>query len=425
MKNDYAHLTVRKMPISRLKEHPSNPRVHPQPGSPEWETLRKSLENDYFDPCVVNERNGFMLVSGHMRVKVLREMGVKHVDCVIVDYPEDVHLARMIAANKQIGDWNDATLTALLQQCETPALTGYTDEQIQALLGQTAKPSAADAEPQTDRAGELRAKYGVERGQVWVLGSHRLMCGDSTNRDNVAMLIGNDRAGLMNTDPPYGVSYVNQDRPNPGVAKGRVAKGRVANDDLCDENLQAFLENAFKAALDIALKPNAAWYMWHAHLTQGYFAAAAAAAAADVILHRQIIWVKPVLLLGRGQYHWKHEPCFMGWVKGNQPPDYGLGNGERTQTTIWEVNSISNADRKDFEHSTPKPLGLFTVPIVKHLMPGEVCYEPFCGTGPQIIAAEQTGRQCRAMEISPEYVAISIQRWADATGKTPELAKTS
>ncbi|HUV67888.1 MAG TPA: hypothetical protein VMW24_28620, partial [Sedimentisphaerales bacterium] len=182
-------------------------------------------------------------------------------------------------------------------------------------------------------------------GDLWVLGDHRLLCGDAARAVNVKALMGQSRAALMNTDPPYGVAYANDQRSNPGVAKPR-----VANDTLHDEKLQAFLETIFTCACDCALKKNAAWYLWHAHLIQGFFAAAAAAAAADVILHRQIIWVKPVLLLGRGQYHWKHEPCFMGWVKGHSPPDYGLGNGERTQTTVWEIAGVSQTDRKKFNH---------------------------------------------------------------------------
>jgi DNA modification methylase len=132
------------------------------------------------------------------------------------------------------------------------------------------------------------------------------------------------------------------------------------------------------------------------------------------------VWVKPVLVFGRGQYHWKHELCFMGWVDGHQPPDYGLGHGERTQTTVWEIASVTQAERKEFNHSTPKPVALFTTPIVKHLKPHELAYEPFAGTGPQIIAAEQTERACRAIEIEPQYVQVALDRWAAFTGQRAE-----
>jgi DNA modification methylase len=223
----------------------------------------------------------------------------------------------------------------------------------------------------------------------------------------------------MNTDPPYGVAYANDDRPNPGVAKPR-----VANDGLAHEKLQAFLESVFRVAVECALAEKSAWYLWHAHLTQGYFAAAAAAAAANVVLHRQIIWVKPVLLLGRGQYHWKHEPCFMGWIKGQQPPDYGEGNGERTQTTIWELKTVTQAERKEFNHSTPKPVELFAIPIVKHLKQGEICFEPFAGSFPQLIAAQQLGRRCFGMDLVPEFVDVGCMRWSKLTGSQPILEST-
>lgn len=248
-------------------------------------------------------------------------------------------------------------------------------------------------------------------GDLWALGAHRLLCGDSTREADVQRLMGDERAGLMNTDPPYGVAYANDDRPNPGVAKAR-----VANDRLEDETLQAFLESAFRPAKDLALLPNAAWYLWHAHLTQGFFAAAAAAAAAQVVLHRQIIWVKPSLLLTRGQYHWKHEPCFMGWVQGHQPPDYGRGRGERDQTTVWEIDGISVTERRTLNHSTPKPVEIFRIPIVKHLRVDEIAYEPFAGSGPQFIAAEVTGRRCFGIELEPAFCDVIVQRWERFTG---------
>jgi DNA modification methylase len=421
-----ATLTVKRLPIAKLKPHPRNPRKHPEPGSAEWLTLKKSLESDYFDPIVLNKRNG-LLVSGHLRTKILAESGYTEADCVIVDWTEPVHLARMIAANKVNGENDDQALAEIFKELTADDidldLTGFTAEELSdfGFLNGSQEADDEHAAELVDKAAELQKKWKTKPSQIWECGPHRVMCGDSTIPADVQRLMRQDRAGLMNTDPPYGVSYDNSDRPNPGVAKPRVAKPRVANDELCDAKLQAFLESAFRAAVAYALQPTAAWYLWHAHLTQGFFAAAAAAAAAAVILHRQIIWVKPVLLLGRGQYHWKHEPCFMGWVKGQQCPDYGRGNGERDQTTIWEIGSITQAERREFGHSTPKPVGIFSIPITKHLKSGEVAFDPFFGSAPQLIACEQLGRKFRGIDKDPRFLAVALQRWVDLTSKTPKL----
>jgi DNA modification methylase len=346
-----------------------------------------------------------------MRLKALAELGYQDIpaDWVVKakDLTEDQRREFIVKDNIGFGDWDWEAIGNEWSDLplEDWGLDVWEPEQ------------EAKAKITEDEVPEPPTEPITKPGDLWLLGEHRLLCGDATKAEDVERLMDGQRAQLINTDPPYGVSYANDDRPNPGVAKPRVAKPRVANDSLTDEQLQSFLEACFRAAVDHALLPDAAWYMWHAHLTQGYFAAAAAAAAANVVLHRQIIWVKPVLLLGRGQYHWKHEPCFMGWVKGNQPPDYGEGKGERTQTTVWEVGTVTQAERKEFNHATPKPVKLFEIPIVKHTKKGDIVYEPFSGSGPQVIAAEQLGRKCYGMEISPAYCDVIVKRWETLTGK--------
>lgn len=416
-------LQIETLPTSALTPYARNARTH----SPEQvaQIAASIREFGFTNPVLIDGQGG--IIAGHGRVMAANRLGLADVPCIRLAHLSDAQRRAYVIADNQLAlnaGWDEALLAVEIGELKDMDfdldLTGLGMEEIERLLALNdpppPPPDGADDVP------EVQPDAITQPGDIWVLGKHRIMCGDSTDADNVKRLMAGEKAGLMNTDPPYGIAYANDDRPNPGVAKPRVAKPRVANDELCDEMLQKFLENAFRAATKEALKNNAAWYLWHAHLTQGYFAAAAA--AADVILHRQIIWVKPVLLLGRGHYHWKHEPAFMGWVKGNQPPDYGAGAGERNQTTVWEVGQISQAERKEFNHSSPKPVALFELPIIKHLKAGEIAYEPFSGSGPQIIAAEKTGRRCYAMELSPQYVDVAVKRWQQFTGQTATLEAT-
>jgi len=410
-------MDVETIEVGELTQDPRNARLHPDEN---LAAIKASLaEFGQVEPLVVQRSSG-RVIGGNGRLRAMLELGWREARVVRLDLDDARATALGLALNRtaELATWDTSTLTALVRELGEAgapvASFGLGEDDLRDIL-------AAATEPRRDvltedDVPEPPRKAITKLGDVWQLGRHRLVCGDSTDGATVSALMGDARAGLMNTDPPYGVGYANDDRPNPGVAKPRVAKPRVANDTLADAALQSFLESAFRAAKTHALGATAAWYLWHAHLTQGFFAAAAAAAAADVVLHRQIIWVKPVLLLGRGQYHWKHEPCFMGWVRGQQPPDYGLGAGERTQTTVWEIASVTREDRKEFNHATPKPVGLFAIPLVKHLRNGEIAYEPFAGSGPQFIAAEQLERTCYGIEIDPRYVDVVIERWQNLTG---------
>lgn len=369
-------------------------------------------EIGYADALLAREvPEGLMLIDGHLRADTTPESIVPVLILDLTDAEADKLLLTLdpLAA---LAEADDGKLEALLKSVETES------DAVKKLLEDLGREHDIRLAENAveDEVPEPPANPVTRLGDMWIFGEHRLLCGDSTNVENVARLMQHERAGLMNTDPPYGVSYANDERPNPGVAKPR-----VANDGLRDQQLQMFLESAFHCAVSNALKPEAAWYLWHAHLTQGFFAAAA---AANVVLHRQIIWVKPVLLLGRGQYHWKHEPCFMGWVEGHQPPDFGEGNGERTQTTVWEIESVPTKERKELNHSTPKPVRLFSIPIVKHLARGEVCYEPFAGSGPQYIAAEQHKRKCYGLELNPLYCDVIVERYRRFTGIPAILEST-
>lgn len=403
---------VAQWPIGKPIPYARNPRVN----EAAVDKVAASLKEFGWQQPIVVDPEG-VVICGHTRLKAAQKLGLKKVPVHVATNLTPAQIkAYRIMDNKshEAATWNMELLGLEIEDLKgldfNIDLTGFSDEDLQSLF-----PPAYEPDPADDEVPEPPEEPVTKRGDLWLLGEHRLLCGDSTDANDVSRLMGDGRARLMNTDPPYGISYDNKAiHPSAGPISGT-----VRNDSLVDEELQTFLEATFGIAVTAALNPDAAWYLWHAHLTQGFFAAAAA--AANVVLHRQIIWVKPVLVFGRGQYHQKHEPCFMGWVQGNEPPDYGLGNGERTQTTVWEIGSVSQAERKEFNHSTPKPVELFTVPIIKHLKVGEICYEPFAGSGPQFVAAEKLNRRCYGLEIEPRFCDVIITRFEKLTGQKARL----
>ena len=277
-----------------------------------------------------------------------------------------------------------------------------------------------DAEPQLDQAQELRAEWGVEPGQLWLLGDHRLLCGDSTDPEQVARLMNGQRAILFATDPPYLVDYDGTNHPHKwNATEEEIEKKNKDWSDTYkdwDKDADESLYDGFiQTAVDVAIAPNAAWYCWHAARRQRMVEEKWAQHGA--FLHQQIIWAKDRPVLTRSWYLWQHEPCLFGWLKGNKPPR----TADDYPPTIWVIPTIPNSERPG--HPTPKPLQVFEIPMRQHTKVGDVCYEPFSGSGSQIIAGERLGRKVYAMEISPEYVAVALQRYLDATGKRPEVVK--
>ena len=410
--------------LTDIQRWPRNPKLHDEAG------LDASIERFGFTaPCIVDETSG-KLVAGHGRGEALQRRFVaghpppKNIVVAEsgwmvpvvrgVSFQNDLEAESYLLADNrltEVGGWDSTALEAILRSINSVeaglAGTGWSASEVELALRQD-PPEDSDDVPTLPTRDTW-----VKNGDMFQLGGSRLLCGDSTNAACVSLLMGDERAKLMCTDPPYGVSYDSSDRV--GSTHKHIA---IANDDLRDAALQRFLESAMALASTHALTVDAAWYLWHAHLTQGFFAAAAAAAAAEVLLHRQIIWVKKQLIMGRGQYHWKHEPCFMGWRRGHVPHDYGRGSGERDQTTVWEIPGVSTSERAGLMHATPKPVALFEIPIVKHTLVGEIVYEPFAGSGPQIIAAERLKRRCFAIEMEPLHVQTIIARWEKFTGST-------
>lgn len=431
--------TVSTRPIAELKADAENPRTIDDSA---LTGLGVSLE-DFGDlsGIVFNKRTG-ELTAGHQRVDRLRAAGATEWTTLedgtafvvhpttgerfpvrIVDWPiEKQRAANLVANNPTIQGAFDARALAQLEDLREhvhaealrlPEMQAQIQRELDRLLRlQKAKEGRTDP----DEAAEPPEVPTSKLGDLYILGEHRLLCGDSANAEHVARLMDGRRAVMMATDPPYGVAYTDEVRVAAERAHGRQQRSQkwdvsIDNDEKTGADIQPFLEAMFHAAAP-ALELNAAWYLWHAQMTQGFFAAAAA--AANLVLHRQIIWVKPSLLFGFGDYHWRHELCFYGWVKGNRPPFYG----ERNQTTIWEFGNETSAAKRC--HPTQKPVQIFQIPMGNHTRPSEVCYEPFSGSGSQIIAGQMLERRVFAMEVDPRYVDAAVARWEAFTGKTAE-----
>lgn len=366
---------------------------------------------------VIDEAN--VILAGNATIEAAAEAGITKVRVVEADGHEIIAVRRSGLSKKQKAELAvyDNRAAELADGWDTDALDAlagdgldlgalFSDRELEKLGMDGAAPGGGDP----DAVPEARRTC-ITRGHLFALGGHRLLCGDSTDPADVARVVGTERPELMNTDPPYGIDYaaLKNGIPRPGFKDIQSRGGDIANDDLTDgPALQAFLERMIRAAVP-HLSDAPAFYFWHPMLTQGTFFAAAAAAA-DILIHRQIIWVKPNMVLTRsGQYHWKHELAFYGWIKGK--PCAWLG--DKAQTSVWEMGESLQGR----QHPTQKPVELFVRPIRNHTHEGDAIYEPFSGSGSQIIAAEQTGRRCLAIELEPKYVQVAIDRWEDFTGQ--------
>ena len=389
-----------------LIPNPRNPNKHPDK---QIALLAKIIRHQgWRSPVVISNRSGFV-VKGHGRLEAAKLLQVEHVPIDRQDYATEAdEWADLIADNRiaELAETDDKELSALLGEIADKIdleLTGFDAEGLSEIKFN--EPDATvDAEPQIDKAEELRAKWGVEPGQLWELGDHRLLCGDSTKKEDVERVLGGVVPLLMVTDPPYGVEYDadwrNHALRSDGSPIAGRAIGKVHNDDRADWS------DAWR------LFPGDVAYVWHA----GNMAHVVAESLISCGLHirAQIIWAKNQLVIGRGDYHPQHEPCWYCVRKGKP----GLRTDDRKQTTLWQIDK---PHKSETGHSTQKPVECMARPIRNH--ESEFVYEPFSGSGTTIIACEQLGRKCRAIEISPGYVAVAIQRWADATGKQPKLVQ--
>ena len=427
-------------PIENLHPAEYNPRVHLQPGDPEYESIARSIETfGYADPIIVNTDG--TIIGGHQRFTVLSDLGYKEVHVVVVDLTKDKEKALNIALNKISGAWDEEKLKALLQDIDLSGLdmtlTGFTAAEYEDLcvsLEGNIEPQE-DADFDADAAYEAAAEPVTRRGDIWILGEHRLMCGDSTDAADVSALMAGEDADLVITDPPYNVAYE-------GKAEELVDRGEetIANDSMSDEEFEAFLLDFYICARDV-MRPGAGIYVFHADANGYWFRKAYR--DAGLKLAQCLIWEKNTFVLGRQDYQWRHEPILYGWKEG--AGHYFIN--DRTQDTIFYEDDVDfEAMKKDelvaylkdlkknfsyrtsvlFEnkpvkadiHPTMKPVSLVGRLMLNSSKPDWAVYDPFGGSGTTLIAAEQLGRRAYMMELDPRFCDVIIRRWEEYTGRT-------
>jgi len=352
------------------------------------------------NPILIDAEGG--IIAGHGRVMAARKLGIEDVPCMIATGWTEAQRKAYILADNQLAlnaGWDTELLKVEIGELNAEGfdlgLIGFGDDFLAGLLN-----VGTEGLTDPDDVPEPPAEPVTVLGDVYVLGKHRLVCGDSTNADDVAKALNGVAPHLMVTDPPYGVVYDanwrnEADRAN-GKPYGARAVGKVENDDKAD----------WREAW--ALFPGDVAYVWHAGVQAGVVAESLEAVGLE--LRSQIVWAKNQMAISRGDYHWQHEPCWYAVRKGRK----GHYNGDRKQTTVW---NIDKPRKSETGHSTQKPVECMKRPIVNNSSPGQAVYDPFLGSGTTLIACEMEGRVCHGLELSPAYCDVIVKRWEDFTGQ--------
>ena len=397
-------LQVEHRSLDRLIPYARNARTH---SDEQVEQIAGSLaEFGFTNPCLVDEAG--VLIAGHGRVLAARRLGLETVPVIVLAHlSETQKKAFRIADNKLAlnAGWNDELLRLEIEELQVLdfdlGLTGFGGEELETLLGVAGDDDGAGGDSADDDAAPEPPAEPVSRpGDLWCLGKHRLLCGDATVATDVSRVLAGMVPHLMVTDPPYGVSYDPSWRNEAGVSS-TARTGKVANDDRAD----------WREAW--ALFPGEVVYVWHAAVHARVVAESLE--VCGFVVRSQIIWSKPRFVLGRGDYHWQHEPCLYAVRKGGT----GHWQGARDQATVWPI--ASGEDDGATVHGTQKPVACMRRPIENNSAEGDSVYEPFSGSGTTLIAAERTGRRCFALELDPRYVDVAVTRWQTLTGETAVL----
>ena len=371
-----------------------NPRKKLKSGDKEYEKIKNSiLEFGYVEPIIVNY--DMTVIGGHQRLKVLRDLGYAEAQCVVLHIEDENKVKALnIALNKITGAWNEQLLADLLVDLQNVDfnidLTGFEAPEVEQLFSKVHDKEVKEDDFDVDDA--LKKPTVSKSGDLWLLGKHRLICGDSTLPETFTALMDGIKANIVVTDPPYNVNV-------------EETAGKIKNDNMADADFYKFLFAAF-VNMEQNMESDASIYVFHAD-TQG-LTFRRAFADAGFYLSGCCIWKKNALVLGRSPYQWQHEPCLFGWKKGGKHVWYS----DRKQTTIWEYDRPKSSK----EHPTMKPVALLAYPIQNSSMRGCVVLDPFLGSGSTLMACEQTGRICYGIELDEKFADVIVNRYIEAVG---------
>ena len=385
--------------LEELRPAAYNPRKKLKPGDKEYEKIKNSIQEfGYVEPIIVNY--DMTVIGGHQRLTVLRDLGYTEAQCVVLHIEDENKVKALnIALNKITGAWNEQLLADLLVDLQSVDfnmdLTGFEAPEIEQLFSKVHNKKIKEDDFDVD--AELQKPPVSKLGDLWLLGKHRVLCGDSTLPDTYTTLMEGARANMVLTDPPYNVNV-------------EESAGSIKNDNMPDEDFYKFLFAAF-VNMEQSMASDASIYVFHADSKGLIFRRAFE--DAGFYLSGCCIWKKNTLVLGRSPYQWQHEPCLFGWKKGGKHQWYS----DRKQTTIWEYDR----PRASKEHPTMKPIALMAYPIQNSTMSNCIVLDPFLGSGSTLLACEQTGRICYGVELDPKFVDVIVKRYLEAGGDPSEV----
>lgn len=391
-------MDLRKIKIADLVPASYNPRKALKPGDKEYEKIKRSIEEfGYCEPVIVN--SDMTIIGGHQRVTVLRDLGYTEIDCIVIEIEKTKEKALNVALNKITGEWNKELLADLIADLQDSdfdvTFTGFDPPEIEQLMNTVHDKEIVEDEFDID--AQLEKPTISEEGDLWLLGEHRLACGDSTLPETYDFLMDGKKANLVVTDPPYNVDYEG-------------SAGKIKNDKMAEEQFEKFLFAAY-VNMEQSMTDDASIYVFHSD-SHG-LAFRRAFEEAGFYLSGCCIWKKNSLVLGRSPYQWLHEPVLFGWKKGGRHQWYS----DRKQTTIWEYDK----PKKNDLHPTMKPVNLIAYPIKNSSMSNCIVLDPFGGSGSTLIAADQLKRICFTIELDPKYVDVIVNRYIAQAGTADKV----